>query len=619
MRQPKRKYLYRERQIVVVASVVFVLLIFAVRLFYLQIIDNEYKEWADSNAFLKKTLYPARGVIYDRNEKLLVYNQPAYDVMLIMREINALDTLDFCNALGITKEFFIKRINDIKDRKQNPGYSSYVPQIFMSQLSTNEYGIFQEKLYKFPGFYIQNRTVREYGYPNAALLLGNIGKVDRKDIENDRYYTSGDDSGRSGVEYSYEKILRGEKGVEVLLRDVHGRIQGKYEQGSHDVAPVSGKNITLAIDIELQAYGERLMRNKRGSIVMIEPSTGEVLCLVSSPSYDPGLLVGRQRGQNYAVLESDPHKPLFDRSIMSRYSPGSTYKPAQGLVFLQENVITRDKMYTCAHGYTFRGGTPACHGHVSPLNLIAALSTSCNSYFCWGLHDMLDSRKFYPTVQEAYDVWRNHMTSMGYGNRLGIDLPGEYRGYVPDSKFYDNVYKKRWYSSTIISIAIGQGEISTTPLQICNLATTIANRGYYIVPHVVKAIENDMPDTLYTQKKRTTVERMHYETIAEGMRNAVQNGTCYGLNLRDIEVCGKTGTVENVHGKDHSACMSFAPYKDPKVAISVYVENGGYGATNAIPIARLMLEKYFYGEVKPETKYLETEIMNRVILPSNVQ
>ncbi|MDR0757558.1 MAG: penicillin-binding protein 2 [Tannerella sp.] len=611
--------MYRERQIVVIASVFFVLLIFAARLFYLQIIDDEYKQWADSNAFLKKTLYPARGVIYDRNGKLLVYNQPAYDVMLIMREINAFDTLDFCKAFGITKEFFIRRINGIKDRKQNPGYSSYVPQVFISQLSTNEYGMFQEKLYKFPGFYIQNRTIREYGYPNAALLLGNIGQVDRKDIENDRYYTSGDDSGRSGVEYSYEKILRGEKGVEVLLRDVHGRIQGKYEQGSRDVVPVSGKNITLAIDIDLQAYGELLMKNKRGSIVMIEPSTGEVLCMVSSPSYDPGLLVGRQRGQNYAALENDPHKPLFDRSIMGRFSPGSTYKPAQGLVFLQENVITRDKMYTCAHGYTFRSGKPACHGHASPLNLITALSTSCNSYFCWGLHDMLDSRKFYPTVQEAYDVWRNHMISMGYGNRLGIDLPGEYRGYVPDSKFYDNFYKKRWYSSTIISIAIGQGEISTTPLQICNQAATIANRGYYIVPHVVKAIENDVQDTLYTQKKRTTIDRLHYETIAEGMRNAVSNGTCYGLNLRDIEVCGKTGTVENVHGKDHSACMSFAPYKDPKVAISVYVENGGFGASNAIPIARLMLEKFFYGEVKPETKYLETEIINRVILPSNVQ
>ncbi|MDR1332685.1 MAG: penicillin-binding protein 2 [Tannerella sp.] len=619
MRQPKRKYVYEERRYVIIASVVFVLLIFTARLFYLQIIDDEYKGWADSNAFLKKTLYPARGVIYDRNDKLLVYNQPAYDVMLIMREINAFDTLDFCKTLGITKEFFIKRINDIKDRKMNPGYSSYVPQVFMTQLATNEYGIFQEKLYKFPGFYIQNRTVREYGYPNAALLLGNVGEVNRKDIENDRYYVSGDYSGRSGVEHSYEKILRGEKGVEVLLRDVHGRIQGKYENGRHDVAPVSGKNIKLAIDVELQAYGEKLLKNKKGSIVAIEPSTGEVLCLISSPSYDPGLLVGKQRGQNYAVLESDPQKPLFDRSIMSHYSPGSTYKPAQGLVFLQEDVITKDKMYTCAHGYTFRGGKPACHGHVSPLNLTAALATSCNSYFCWGLHDMLDNRRFYPTVQDAYSAWRDHMISMGYGRRLGIDLPGENRGYVPDSKFYDNVYKRRWYSSTIISIAIGQGEISTTPLQICNLAATIANRGYYIVPHVVRAIENDVLDTLYTRGRPTSIDRMHYETIAEGMRSAVLYGSCSGLNLSDIEVCGKTGTVENSHGKDHSACMSFAPYRRPKIAISVYVENGGFGATNAIPIARLMLEKYLYGEIKPETKYLETEIMNRVILPFNVQ
>lgn len=619
MGRSKRKYVYEARRYAIIGSIIFILLIFVVRLFYLQIIDNEYKKWADSNAFLRKTLYPARGVIYDRNEKLLVYNQPAYDVMLIMREINAFDTLDFCNALGITKDFLIKRISDIKDRKLNPGYSSYVPQVFMSQLATNEYGVFQEKLYKFPGFYIQNRTIREYGYPNAALLLGNIGEVNRNDIDNDKYYARGDYSGRAGVESSYEKVLRGEKGVEVLLRDVHGRIQGKYKNGSLDVAPVSGKNIKLAIDMDLQAYGEKLLKNKKGSIVMIEPSTGEVLCLVSSPSYDPGLLVGRQRGQNYAVLESDPHKPFLDRSIMSRYSPGSTYKPAQGLVFLQEDVITRDKMYTCAHGYTFRGGKPACHGHASPLNLIYALATSCNSYFCWGLHDMLDNRKFYPTVQEAYEVWRGHMASMGYGVKLGVDLPGEKEGYVPDSKVYDKMYKSRWYSSTIISIAIGQGEISTTPLQICNLAATIANRGYYVVPHVVKDVENGGLDTLYTNKKWTTINPVHYETIAEGMRNAVLGGTCRGLNINGIEVCGKTGTVENSHGKDHSACISFAPYKDPKIAISVYVENGGYGATTAIPIARLMMEKYFYGEVKPEIKYLETDIMNRIILPFNVQ
>lgn len=595
------------------------ILIYVVRLFFLQLVNVEYKASADNNAFLKKTLYPARGVIYDRNDKLLVYNQPAYDVMLIMREIQPFDTLDFCRTVGITKEIFDKRIADIKNRALNPGYSSYVPQVFMNQLSTNEYGILQEKLYKFPGFYIQNRTVREYTYPNAALLLGNIGEVNRRDIRADDYYVQGDYAGRAGVERSYEKVLRGEKGVEILLRDAHGRIKGRYEEGLHDMAPVSGKNLKLSIDIELQIYAEQLLHNKLGSIVMIEPSTGEVLCLATSPSYDPNLLVGRQRGKNHLLLENDPLKPLFDRSIMGTYPPGSTFKTTQGLTFLQEGVITPERMYSCARGYTFRGGKPACHGHGSPLALVPAIATSCNSYFCWGLHDMLDSRKRYPTVQDAFEKWKGYMVSMGFGYQLGIDLPSEQRGYIPNSKVYDKYYRGRWNSSTIISIAIGQGEILTTPLQICNLASTIANRGYYIVPHVVKEIEDTALDSIYTNRKQTLVDTKHYEVIAQGMRAAVVGGTCRGLNIKDVEVCGKTGTAENPHGKDHSACMAFAPYHEPKVAIAVYVENGGFGATIAVPMARLMLERYFYGEVTPESKGMyEDRILNTVILPSHV-
>lgn len=595
------------------------ILIYVVRLFFLQLVNVEYKASADNNAFLKKTLYPARGVIYDRNDKLLVYNQPAYDVMLIMREIQPFDTLDFCRTVGITKEIFDKRIADIKNRALNPGYSSYVPQVFMNQLSTNEYGILQEKLYKFPGFYIQNRTVREYTYPNAALLLGNIGEVNRRDIRADDYYVQGDYAGRAGVERSYEKVLRGEKGVEILLRDAHGRIKGRYEEGLYDMAPVSGKNLKLSIDIELQIYAEQLLHNKLGSIVMIEPSTGEVLCLATSPSYDPNLLVGRQRGKNHLLLENDPLKPLFDRSIMGTYPPGSTFKTTQGLTFLQEGVITPERMYSCARGYTFRGGKPACHGHGSPLALVPAIATSCNSYFCWGLHDMLDSRKRYPTVQDAFEKWKGYMVSMGFGYQLGIDLPSEQRGYIPNSKVYDKYYRGRWNSSTIISIAIGQGEILATPLQICNLASTIANRGYYIVPHVVKEIEDTALDSIYTNRKQTLVDTKHYEVIAQGMRAAVVGGTCRGLNMKDVEVCGKTGTAENPHGKDHSACMAFAPYHEPKVAIAVYVENGGFGATIAVPMARLMLERYFYGEVTPESKGMyEDRILNTVILPSHV-
>ena len=614
------KYTLENRRYVISGAVVFLVLIYVIRLFMLQIVDSDYKAWADSNAFLKKTLYPSRGLIYDRNGKLLVYNQPAYEVMMIMREVQPFDTLDFCQILGITKEQFVKRVADIKDRRLNPGYSSYVPQLFMNQLSAQEYGVLQEKLYKFPGFYIQNRTNREYEYPYAANILGYIGEVNKKDIENDSYYVQGDDSGRSGVERSYEKVLRGVKGEEILLRDAHGRIKGKYDEGKHDRAPESGKNLTLAIDMELQAYGEKLMQNKLGGIVMIEPETGEVLCMVSAPSYDPSLLVGRKRGKNHLMLQRDPSKPLFDRPLMAQYPPGSTFKPTQGLIFLQEQVITPETRYTCAHGYTFRGGKPACHGHPSPLPLSGALSTSCNSFFPWGLHDMLDSRVRYPSVQQAFDVWKDHMVSMGYGYKLGIDLPGEKRGYMPNSKTYDKIYRGRWNSSTIISIAIGQGEILATPLQICNLAATVANRGYFITPHVVKEIQDTPLDTLYTRRRYPTIDSHYYEYVAEGMRGAVigspYGATCRGANLPDIEVCGKTGTAENPHGKDHSIFMGFAPYHQPKVAICVFVENAGFGATYAVPIGRLMIEKYLNREIPEADKMLEETMINTVILPN---
>lgn len=612
------KYRLENRRYIISAAVIGLVLIFIIRLFFLQILNSDYKAWADSNAFLKKTLYPSRGMIYDRNGKLLVYNQPAYDVMVIMREVQPFDTLDFCSTLGISKEQFDKRITDIKNRRLNPGYSSYVPQLFMNHLSAQEYGVLQEKLYKFPGFYIQNRTIREYEYPYAAHVLGSIGEVNKKDIEQDDYYVRGDYSGRSGVERSYEEALRGEKGIEILLRDAHGRIKGKYEDGVHDVAPVSGKSLTLSIDMDLQAYGEKLMQNKVGAIVMIEPATGEVLCMISAPTFDPGMLVGRQRGKSHAILEKDPLKPLFDRALMSYHPPGSTFKPAQGLVFLQEGVITPETMYTCAHGYPFRGGKPACHGHYSPLGLTAALATSCNAYFCWGLRDMLDVKRRYPTVQDAFEVWKNHIVSMGFGYKLGIDLPGEKRGYIPNSKVYDKLYNGRWNSSTIISISIGQGEIIATPLQICNLSATIANRGYFHTPHIVKEIQGGELDTLYTNRRYTSVETHHYAYIAQGMRDAVLGGTCRSAALPGIEVCGKTGTAENPHGKDHSIFMGFAPYDKPEVAIAVFIENAGFGATYAVPIGKLMLEKYLEGEISEANKYTEDYIVNAVILPANV-
>jgi penicillin-binding protein 2 len=613
------KYYYSNRKYVITGAVLVLLLIFVVRLFYLQILSDDYKKWADSNAFQRRTLYPSRGVIYDRNGKLLVYNQPSYDVMVIMREIQQFDTLDFCLTVGITKDFFKTRMATIKNKTFNPGYSPYISQVFMSQLSAVEYGVLQEKFYKFPGFYIRNRALREYGCSNAANILGNLGEVDRKDVEQDDYYVQGDNSGRSGVERSYEKILRGGKGVEILLRDVHGRIKGKYEDGKYDEAPVSGKNIKLSIDMDLQAYGEKMMQNKPGAIVMIEPSTGEVLCLVSSPSYDPSLLIGgRQRGANYLMLERDPQRPLLDRAIMGSYSPGSTFKPTQGLIFLQEGIVTKDKTYACAEGYPYLGGHPGCHAHYSPVSLVPSLATSCNAYYCWGLHDMLDSRSRYGSVQEAFEVWKNHIVAQGYGYPLGIDLPGEHRGFIPNSGVYDRIYNKRWNSSSIISISIGQGEINATPLQICNLAATIANRGYYIVPHVVREIQEMEMDERYRTRKYTGINREYYEYVVEGMRAAVTGGTCGRLYMPGLEICGKTGTVQNPHGRDHSSCIAFAPMNEPKIAIAVYAENGGFGATLAVPLARLMLDKYFYGEIPYGDRWLEYQMMNWSTAPGSV-
>jgi penicillin-binding protein 2 len=610
----KNKYSNYNRRYTIAGAVILLIVFFIIRLFFLQIVSDDYKRRADSNAFLKRALYPSRGVIYDRSGKLLVYNQPSYDVMVIMREVEPFDTLDFCKTLNITEEYFDNCIAAIKNKT---GYSKYIPQLLMSQLSANEYGMFQEKLFKFPGFYIRNRPLREYGCTNAANVLGSIGEVNKSDIEKDDYYVQSDNSGRSGVERFYEKDLRGQKGEEILLRDVHGRIKGKYEDGKHDIAPVSGKDITLSINMDLQEFGEKIMQNKQGAIVMIEPSTGEILCLVTAPSYNPALLTGRQRGKNHQMLEENPLNPLLDRSIMGLYPPGSTFKPAQGLVFLQEGVITKETAYSCAAGYPYLGGRPKCHLHFSPVSLVPALATSCNSYFCWGLRGLLDSRTRYPSIQEAFEVWKNYIVKMGFGYPIGVDLPGEKRGYIPNSKVYDNTHNKRWNSSSIISIAIGQGEINVTPLQICNLAATIANRGYYIVPHVVNKIQNTPLDEKYMTKKYTEIEPQYYSHIVEGMRAAVTGGTCMGMYLPDIEVCGKTGTVQNPHGRDHSASIAFAPMNNPKVAICVYVQNGGTGATVAVPITRLMLEKFFYGEIPDADRWSVDRMLRWSTLPDS--
>ena len=592
------KYDLSYRRFVIGGVAVFIVIVYLIRLFMLQITSDDYKKSADSNAFLKKIEYPSRGNILDRQGKLLVFNQPSYDIMVVMNEAKGrLDTLEFCQTLGITREEFDRRMETMKDRNRNPGYSRYTQQLFMSQLSDKDFSVFQEKMFRFPGFYVQKRTVRQYSYNMAAHVLGDVAEVSPADIEEDDYYQPGDYIGKLGVERRYEKELRGETGIQILLRDAHGRVQGRYKNGELDHRAKPGKNLTLGIDADLQLLGERLLEGKIGSIVAIEPSTGEVLCMVSSPSYDPRMMVGRQRSKNHRLLSQDVWKPLLNRSIMGQYPPGSTFKTTQGLTFMTEGVITPSTMYPCGHGFNFKGLHVGCHGHAAPLPLVPALSTSCNGYFCWGLYHMINTNiSKYKTVQNAMDTWRDYMVSMGFGYPLGIDLPGEKRGMIPNSQFYDKRYKGSWNGLTVISIAIGQGEVNATPLQIANLGATIANRGYYYVPHVVKKVQGEPLDTAFTRKHYTKATREAYDYVVQGMRSSALGGTCHELAKYDFMACGKTGTAQN-KGHDHSVFMGFAPMDEPKIAVAVYVENGGWGATYGVPIGGLIMEQYLKGKL----------------------
>ena len=603
---------FSNRKYVIGGVAVVIILIYLVRLFSLQLMSDDFKRNADSNAFLKRIQYPARGAISDREGRLLVYNQPAYDIMVVMSEMEDVDTLDLCQSLGIDREWFDRRMVEIKDRSRNPGYSSYTQQLFMNQLSTEEFSSFQEKLFRFPGFYIQKRNIRQYAYPNAAHILGDVGEVGPADIEADDYYQSGDYIGKQGVERSYERQLRGEKGVEILLRDARGRIKGNYQDGKFDRQPVPGKNLTLSIDLELQQLGERLMRHKLGSIVAIEPSTGEILCMVSSPTFDPRIMVGRQRGKNHQALSADPHLPLLNRAINGTYPPGSTFKTSQALTFLEEGIITPQTAYPCSHGFHYRGMRVGCHGHGSPLPLIPAIGTSCNGYFCWGLYYMLSNRKKYNNIQEAMTRWKDYMVSMGFGYKLNVDLPGEKRGMIPNADFYDRHLGRTWNPLSVISISIGQGEVTLTPLQIANLGATIANRGYYLTPHIVREVQGEPLDTLFTRRHHTMVSKRNYEYVVEGMRRAVTSGTCRTANNPWYEVCGKTGTAQN-RGHDHSVFMGFAPKDNPQIAVAVYVENGGWGATFGVPIGALIMEKFIQGQLSAASEARAQSIENKVI------
>ena len=606
-----KDYNYDKRKYILSGVIILVLVTYLCQIYNLQINNTDYKTKADSNAFYKKTLYPARGLMYDRNGKLVVYNQPSYDITFVPREIKDIDTLELCKTLDITIDEFNDRMTRVKNRRINPGYSTYTEQDFMTLLTGEEFARFQEKMFRFPGFYVRKRSIRQYNSTAAGVLLGDIGEVSQRTIEKDPYYRIGDYIGLQGIEAAYEEVLRGKKGTEVLLRDARGRIQGKYQGGVLDTLAERGKDITLSLDIELQELGERLMQNKIGSIVAIEPSTGEILCMVSAPSYDPSLLAGRWRGKNHLALATDKSKPLLNRAIMGTYPPGSTFKTSQAAVFLQEGIVNTRTSFPCTGGFVFNNFRLGCHPHSSPISLAPAIATSCNAYFCWGLHKMFSSEKYNGT-KDAMNRWRDYMVSMGFGYKLGIDLPGEVRGMIPNAEYYTRHYGNYWRAVTVISISIGQGEVTLTPLQIANLGATIANRGTYITPHIVKGIENDTIRSEFKTHKQTMVSPEVYEEIIKGMRMAVTDGTCHAANIPGLDVCGKTGTAQN-KGKDHSAFLGFAPRNNPKIAIAVYVENGGFGAEYGVPIGALLMEKYINGSLSEASEEKAKYIQNRSI------
>lgn len=594
----------QNRKTVIAIIMTAVIVVYILRLFSIQIIESRYKEGAESNAFLKKTRFPPRGLIYDRNHTLLVYNKPAYDIALIMREIRNVDTLAFCKAMNISKSYFIKRIAEIKDRRKNQGYSSYTPQLFMTQLSSGDIATIQQSMYKFPGFYIQNRTLREYAFPIAAHVFGSIGEVSPAKIEADEYYKQGDYAGRDGVEKTYEKQLRGEKGLEILLRDAKGRIKGKYENGKKDIAPKAGQNLMLSLDAKLQILAERLLKGKMGSVVAIEPTTGEILAMASSPAFNPSILVGRQRSKNYAALLKDPLKPLYNRATQAQYSPGSSLKPIQALVLQQMGGINEGTMFPC----NGPGSSPikCTHHHGSPVSLLSAIEQSCNPYF-WNAFRVTVEKDGYGEknliFRTRYDEWADRMKSFGLGEKFAeSDIYEQSRGYIPTQKLYNRVYRAEtgWRAITIRSLSIGQGEVLVTPLQLANAMAAIGNNGYYITPHINRS------DSMRKKIHRAKVDLQYYPIVKEGMWRVFEFGTGRAYKIPDVSMCGKTGTVQNNAGKDHSIFVGFAPRDNPKIAIAVVVENAGFGATWAAPIASLMMEQYMFRKIK------RTELLERI-------
>ncbi len=600
---------YSDRKYVIGIIIFMVFIIYVWRLYSIQILDVSYRLSANNNVLRYVTQFPARGMIFDRNGELLVYNEPAYDLMVIPKQVGRVDTSTFCKILGVSEEFFLERMEKVSEIPT-------VPSVFLKQISQKKCAMFQEMLYKFPGFYFQTRTLRKYPQKIAAHLLGYVGEISENSLRKNQYYQMGDYIGINGIEKAYEKVLRGNKGVKVFLVDVKNRIKGNYEDGQFDTSAIVGAKITTTIDSKLQKYGEMLMTKKIGSIVAIEPATGEVLALVSSPGYDPNLMAGRARSRNYFILQKDSLNPLFNRALMAKYPPGSTFKMVNALIGMQEKVITSQSVFACSGGYHVGSFSLGCH-HSGLINLLGSIQSSCNAYYCNVFRRILDDRKF-GAVSLAYANWRRHLLVWGIGKRLGSDLGDELRGYVPTVDYYDRFYgKNHWKSLMLISMAIGQGELGLTPLQLANMTAIIANKGFYYIPHIIKEIgDKDTINSKFRKRHNTLIDPKYFGEIIDGMELVVRSGTATSAWVNGIDICGKTGTAQNPHGEAHSIFVAFAPKENPEIAISVYIENGGSGGTWAAPVASLMIEKYLRDSIsRPglENFITNADIINGII------
>lgn len=590
-----------KRSYIVAAVFAVVALIYAIDLFRLQVLDSDYKQYATNNVLREVVQYPARGLVYDRNGELLVYNKTAYDLMVTPREVEQFDTLLLCNLLDITRPDLEEGIAKAKK------YSRYKPSVLIKQISPENFALLQEQLYKFKGFHSQTRTLREYTHPVAAHVLGYVGEVNANDIKRDKYYKSGDYIGQSGVERTYEKQLRGVKGVKKFMVDVHNRIQGSYLNGTEDKPAEIGKNLVSTIDIDLQLYAEKLFQNKKGAVVAIEPKTGEILAMLSAPTYDPGLLVGRVRGKNFSHLQNDTLMPLFDRSLQARYPPGSTFKPFNILIGLQEGAINTATRVVC----NGKASSPirCTHNHISPASVIDAVRESCNP-FMW--NTFRNTINKFPTTAEGFAVWSEYVKRFGLGQKVSAEFYNENPGLRPTVDYYNRKFEGDWWRAlTVRSLAIGQGELGTTPLQMANLAAILANRGYYYQPHIIKEVENDTVRSSFSVKHETGIEDQYFEPVYEGMRQV----TIARLNrsVPGISYCGKTGTIENNQGIDHGAYMAFAPAEDPKIALCVYVEHSKWGASYAAPIASLLIEKYLNDSIADNRLIYQKQMTEAVL------